>query len=164
MWITLNLDTWGLQRADSPREPLLSDLATPPEGHRHLSTPSPEGPALREGYNLPSQGAPHINLKTDSVLAHRVRARGRCELVRERPAVVGAEARFFLEISKVHMVKTRLRNKPTLIGSVHRDLGQQGCDQVTAGHTPVLAKVPGLLRGFRLQLGRGTDAGSELPP
>lgn len=58
--------------------------------------------------------------------------------------------------------RTRLRNKPTLIESVHRDLGQRGRDQVRPGHTPVLAKAPGLFRGFRQGPGGSTEAGSEL--
>lgn len=66
---------------------------------------------------------------------------------------VGAEAPPRLEIQKIHMVTTRLRNKPTLIESVHRALGERGCDQVRPGHTPVLDKVPGLFGGFRQGLG-----------
>lgn len=55
--------------------------------------------------------------------------------------------------------RTRLRNKPTLIESVHRDLGQRGRDQVRPGHTPVLAKAPGL---FRVQARARREHGSRV--
>ena len=57
--------------------------------------------------------------------------------------------------------RTQLRNKPTLIGSIHGDVGQQGRHWVGPGHTPALATVPSPLGGLRPGPGEGTEAGSE---
>lgn len=81
------------------------------------------------GFYSPSSG--YLTLKADLGLTRRARAPGRCNLGRERQAPGSGNSHTFSgKYRKYTKSRTQLRNKPTLIESVHRDMGKQGCDQV----------------------------------